>query len=124
MTTSSSKKIGRPVGSKNKSKRGRPAKTFKQFNTSKSTSKSSKSIPLGAVSWIDAYEKTYVNLTRAYERLVKLQDVQEKLDERLVELQDVQDKLGQAKKKIVGLSAIINYIELRLDRKENERSSV
>lgn len=30
MTTSSSKKIGRPVGSKNKSKRGRPAKTFKQ----------------------------------------------------------------------------------------------
>ena len=30
MTTSSSKKIGRPVGSKNKSKRGRQAKTFKQ----------------------------------------------------------------------------------------------
>jgi hypothetical protein len=32
MTTSSSKKIGRPVGSKNKPKRGRPAKTFKQFD--------------------------------------------------------------------------------------------
>jgi hypothetical protein len=32
MTTSNSKKRGRPVGSKNKAKRGRPAKTFKQFD--------------------------------------------------------------------------------------------
>ena len=36
MTTSSSKKIGRPVGSKNKLKRGRPAKTFKQADEDKS----------------------------------------------------------------------------------------
>jgi len=34
MTTSNSKKRGRPLGSKNKPKRGRPAKvkTFKQFD--------------------------------------------------------------------------------------------
>lgn len=30
--TSSSKKRGRPLGSKNKPKRGRPAKTFKRFD--------------------------------------------------------------------------------------------
>jgi len=35
MTTSNSKKRGRPVGSKNKPKRGRPAKTFKQSDAHK-----------------------------------------------------------------------------------------
>jgi hypothetical protein len=75
MTTSNSKKIGRPLGSKNKKPAAKKAKTFKQSNVSKS-----KSIPLGTSSWIDAYETTYANLVRAYERLVKLQDDQEKLD--------------------------------------------
>jgi hypothetical protein len=92
------KKRGRPLGSKNK-----PAKkrAFKRSNTSGSKPKMPKSIPLGAFSWIDAYEKTYANLERAYERLV--------------ELQGVQDKLDQAKEDIVGLSAIINYLEIRLE---------
>ena len=111
MTTSNSKKIGRPLGSKNKKPAAKKAKTFKQSNVSKS-----KSIPLGTSSWIDAYETTYANLVRAYERLVKLQDDQEKLDNRLIELQDVQNKLSQAKKEIVDLSAIIHYLEFRLEK--------
>jgi hypothetical protein len=102
------KKRGRPLGSKNKRTRtvaGKEytfkKKAFKRSNTSGSKPKMPKSIPLGAFSWIDAYEKTYANLERAYERLV--------------ELQGVQDKLDQAKEDIVGLSTIINYLEIRLE---------
>lgn len=113
MMTSSSdfpKKRGRPLGSKNK-----PAKkrAFKRSNASGVNLKPPKSIPLGAFSWVDAYEKTYANLERAYERLV--------------ELQDVEDKLDQAKEDIIGLSTIINYLEVRLEeqyRKSNERTPV
>jgi hypothetical protein len=102
MTSSSdfplAKRRGRPLGSKNK-----PAKkrAFKRSNASGSKPQMPKSIPLGAFSWVDAYEKTYANLERAYERLV--------------ELQDVQDKLDQAKEDIVGLSTIVNYLEIRLE---------
>lgn len=90
------KKRGRPLGSKNK-----PAKkkAFKRSNAS--GAKPSKSIPLGAFSWVDAYEKTYANLERACERLVELQSVKSELD--------------QAKEDIIGLSTIINYLEIRLE---------
>jgi hypothetical protein len=112
------KKRGRPVGSKNKRTRtvaGREytfkKKAFKQSNTS--DSKPPKSIPLGAFSWVDAYEKTYANLKRACERLV--------------EMQGVKAELEQAKVDIAGLSTIINYLELRLEeryRKANECTPV
>jgi hypothetical protein len=100
MTSNSNpaKKLGRPLGSKNK-----PAKkrAFKQSNASGSKSKMPKSIPLGAFSWVDAYEKTYANLERTCQRLV--------------ELQGVQAELEQSKVDIVGLSTIINYLEIRLE---------
>ena len=104
------KKRGRPLGSKNK-----PAKkrAFKRSNASGSKLKPPKSIPLGAFSWIDAYEKTYANLERTCQRLV--------------ELQGVQAELEQSKVDIIGLSTIINYLEIRLEeqyRKSNERTSV
>ena len=99
MTISNSKKRGRPLGSKNKPKK----MAFKRSNTSGSKLKKSKSIPIGAISWQDAYEKTFVLLDRAYKRLVELQDVQEELD--------------QAKIDLAGLSTIINYLELRLEDK-------
>jgi hypothetical protein len=94
------KKRGRPLGSKNK-----PAKkkAFKRSNTSGSKLKKSKPIPIGATSWQDAYEKTFVNLDRAYKRLVELQDVKEQLDQANIDL--------------AGLSTIINYLELRLEDK-------
>jgi hypothetical protein len=101
---------GRPLGSKNK-----PAKkrAFKRSNTSIAKQKASKPLPIGAISWQDAYEKTYVNLDRACQRLVELQGVREELE--------------QAKVDIIGLSTIINYLEIRLEeqyRKPNERTSV
>jgi len=104
------KKRGRPLGSKNKTSK---KKAFKRSNTAGSNSKAPKSIPLGAFSWVDAYEKTYANLERACERLV--------------ELQGVKAELEQAKVDIVGLSTIINYLEIRLEeqyRKSDERTSV
>jgi len=114
------KKRGRPLGSKNKRTRtvaGKKytfkKKAFKQSHASGSAPKQPKSIPLGAFSWVDAYEKTYANLERACERLV--------------ELQGVKTELEQAKEDIVGLSTIINYLEIRLEeqyRKANERTSV
>jgi hypothetical protein len=100
MTSNSNlpKKRGRPLGSKNK-----PAKkrAFKRSNASGSKPKMPKSIPLGAFSWMDAYEKTYTNLERACERLVELQGVKEELE--------------QTKADVIGLSTIINYLELRLE---------
>jgi hypothetical protein len=100
MTSSSNlpKKRGRPLGFKNK-----PAKkrAFKRSNASGSKPKMPKSIPLGAFSWMDAYEKTYANLERACERLVELQGVKEELE--------------QTKADVIGLSTIINYLELRLE---------
>jgi hypothetical protein len=112
MTSNSNlpKRRGRPLGSKNK-----PAKkrAFKRSNASGSKSKMPKPIPLGAFSWVDAYEKTYANLERTCQRLV--------------ELQGVQAELEQSKVDIVGLSTIINYLEIRLEeqyRKPNERTSV
>jgi hypothetical protein len=92
------KKRGRPLGSKNK-----PAKkrAFKRSNASGSKPKMPKSIPLGAFSWMDAYEKTYANLERACERLVELQGVKEELE--------------QTKVDVIGLSTIINYLEIRLE---------
>jgi hypothetical protein len=102
------KSRGRPLGSKNKRTRtvaGKEytfkKKAFKRSNNSESKPEMPKSIPLGAFSWMDAYEKTYVNLERACERLVALQGVQAELD--------------QAKIDIVGLSTIINYLEIRLE---------
>ena len=92
------KSRGRPLGSKNKSAKKR---AFKRSNNSESKPEMPKSIPLGAFSWMDAYEKTYVNLERACERLVALQGVQAELD--------------QAKIDIEGLSTIINYLEIRLE---------
>ena len=92
------KKRGRPLGSKNKVSK---ARAFKRSNTFGSKPKQPKAIPLGAFSWIDAYEKTYANLERAYERLRELQNVQAELD--------------QAKADIVGMSTIINYLEVRLE---------
>lgn len=97
------KKRGRPLGSKNKSKK----RAFKRSSTSDAKQKTSKPLPIGASSWQDAYEKTFVNLDRAYKRLVDLQDAQEQLD--------------QAKNDIVGLSTIINYLELRLEDKYKEK---
>jgi len=104
------KRRGRPLGSKNK-----PAKkrAFKRSNASGVNLKPPKSIPLGAFSWMDAYEKTYATLERTCERLVELQNVKAELD--------------QAKEDIIGLSTIINYLEVRLEeqyRKSNERTSV
>lgn len=96
------KKRGRPLGSKNKSKK----RAFKRSSTSDAKQKTSKLLPIGASSWQDAYEKTYANLERAYERLVDLQDAQEQLD--------------QAKIDLAGLSTIINYLELRLEDKYRE----
>ena len=103
-----SKKRGRPLGSKNKRVRKIAGKeytfkdkAFKRSNASGSEPKQSKAIPLGAFSWIDAYEKTYANLERAYERLRELQNVQAELD--------------QAKEDIIGLSTIIHYLEVRLE---------
>jgi hypothetical protein len=100
MTSSSNlpKRRGRPLGSKNK-----PAKkrAFKRSNTADSKIKKPKSIPLGAFSWMDAYEKTYANLERACERLVELQGVKEELE--------------QTKVDVIGLSTIINYLEIRLE---------
>ena len=96
------KKRGRPLGSKNKSKK----RAFKRSNTSNAKQKAPKTLPIGAVSWQDAYEKTYANLDRAYKRLVELQDVREELD--------------QAKVDLAGLSTIINYLELRLEDKYKE----
>ena len=124
MTSSSdfplAKKRGRPLGSKNKRTRTVAGKeyTFKKKAFKRSSSAGSKleqpkEIPLGAFSWVDAYEKTYANLERACERLV--------------ELQGVKAELEQAKEDIVGLSTIINYLEIRLEeqyRKNNERTSV
>jgi len=112
------KKRGRPLGSKNKRTRTVAGKeyTFKKKAFKRSSSAGSappKSIPLGAFSWVDAYEKTYANLERACERLV--------------ELQGVKAELEQAKEDIVGLSTIVNYLEIRLEeqyRKANERTSV
>jgi hypothetical protein len=102
------KSRGRPLGSKNKRTKtvaGKEytfkKKAFKRSNNSESKPEMPKSIPLGAFSWMDAYEKTYVNLERACERLVALQGVQAELD--------------QAKIDIVGLSTIINYLEIRLE---------
>lgn len=101
MTLSSNlpKKRGRPLGSKNKSKK----RAFKRSSTSNAKQKASKTLPAGATSWQNAYEKTFVLLDRAYKRLVELQDVQEELD--------------QAKIDLAGLSTIINYLELRLEDK-------
>jgi hypothetical protein len=114
------KKRGRPLGSKNKRTRtvaGKEytfkKKAFKRPTASGSKPKAPKAIPLGAFSWIDAYEKTYANLERACERLV--------------ELQGVKAELEQAKEDIIGLSTIINYLEIRLEeqyRKSDERTSV
>jgi murein L,D-transpeptidase YafK len=114
------KKRGRPLGSKNKRTRtvaGKEytfkKKAFKQSNTAGSKPKAPKAIPLGAFSWVDAYEKTYANLERACERLVAMQGVQAELE--------------QAKVDIVSLSTIINYLEIRLEeqyRKSDERTSV
>ena len=102
------KKRGRPLGSKNKRTRtvaGKEytfkKKAFKQSNTSGSKIKKPKAIPLGAFSWMDAYEKTYANLERACERLVELQGVKEELE--------------QSKVDVIGLSTIINYLEIRLE---------
>jgi hypothetical protein len=102
------KKRGRPLGSKNKRVRKVAGKeytfkdkAFKRSNASGSKPKMPKSIPLGAFSWMDAYEKTYANLERAYARLV--------------ELKDVQTELEQAKVDIIGLSTIVNYLEIRLE---------
>jgi hypothetical protein len=102
------KKRGRPLGSKNKRTRTVAGKeyTFKKKAFKRSSSAGSKleqpkEIPLGAFSWVDAYEKTYANLERACERLV--------------ELQGVKAELEQAKVDIVGLSTIINYLEIRLE---------
>jgi hypothetical protein len=92
------KKRGRPLGSKNKTSKGR---AFKRSNTFGSKPKPPKAIPIGAFSWIDAYEKTYAN----YERVC----------ERLVELQNVKVELDQAKEDIIGLSTIIHYLEVRLE---------
>ena len=91
------KSRGRPLGSKNKTTAKK--KAFKRSNAS--GAKPPKSIPLGAFSWVDAYEKTYANLERACERLV--------------ELQGVKAELEQAKEDIIGLSTIINYLEIRLE---------
>ena len=91
------KKRGRPLGSKNKTKK----RAFKRSRTSEAKQKAPKPIPIGAISWQDAYEKTFVNLDRAYKRLVDLQDVKTELD--------------QAQIDIAGLSTIINYLELRLE---------
>jgi len=114
------KKRGRPLGSKNKRTRtvaGKEytfkKKAFKQSNTAGSNPKAPKAIPLGAFSWVDAYEKTYANLERACERLV--------------ELQGVKAELEQAKVDFVGLSTIINDLEIRLEeqyRKSDDRTSV
>ena len=97
------KKRGRPLGSKNK-----PAKkrAFKRSNTSDAKQKTSKPLPIGVTSWQDAYEKTFSNLGRAYERLVDLQDAQAELD--------------QAKIDLAGLCTIINYLEMRLEDKYKE----
>ena len=102
------KKRGRPLGSKNKRTRivaGKEytfkKKAFKQSTASGSKPKAPKSIPLGAFSWMDAYEKTYANLERACERLVELQGVKEELE--------------QTKVDVIGLSTIINYLEIRLE---------
>jgi len=115
MTSSSdfplAKKRGRPLGSKNKTTAKK--KAFKRSPSAGSKPKMPKAIPLGAFSWVDAYEKTYANLERACERLV--------------ELQGVKAELEQAKEDIVGLSTIINYLEIRLEeqyRKPDERTSV
>ena len=97
------KKRGRPLGSKNKTKK----RAFKRYSTSDEKQKASKPLPIGATSWQDAYKKTFANLERAYKRLVDLQDAQEQLD--------------QAKNDIVGLSTIINYLELRLEDKYKEK---
>ena len=77
------KRRGRPLGSKNKRTRtvaGKEytfkKKAFKQSNASSSVPKQPKSIPIGAFSWMDAYEKTYANLERTCQRLVELQGVQ------------------------------------------------
>ena len=91
------KKRGRPLGSKNKPKK----RAFKRSSTSDAKQKTSKPLPTGASSWQDAYEKTFVNLDRAYKRLVELQDVKEQLDQANIDL--------------AGLSTIINYLELRLE---------
>ena len=114
------KKRGRPLGSKNKRTRtvaGKEytfkKKAFKRSPSAGSEPKMPKAIPLGAFSWVDAYEKTYANLERTCQRLV--------------ELQGVQAELEQSKVDIVGLSTIINYLEIRLEeqyRKNNERTSV
>jgi hypothetical protein len=96
------KKRGRPLGSKNKPKK----RAFKRSSTSDAKQKAPKLLPIGARSWQDAYEKTYANLERAYERLVDLQDAQMELD--------------QAKVDLAGLSTIINYLELRLEDKYRE----
>ena len=93
------KKRGRPLGSKNKSKKT----AFKRSNTSGSKLKKSKPIPIGATSWQDAYEKTFVLLGRACKGLV--------------EMEDLRDELAQAKIDLAGLSTIINYLELRLEDK-------
>jgi hypothetical protein len=101
------KKRGRPLGSRDKRARkvakkvGSKSKVFKRSNASGSKLKKSKPLPIGAISWQDAYEKTFVNLDRAYKRLVELQDVKEQLDQANIDL--------------AGLSTIINYLELRLE---------
>ena len=102
------KKRGRPLGSKNKRTRtvaGKEytfkKKAFKRPTASGSKPKAPKAIPIGAFSWIDAYEKTYANLERTCQRLV--------------ELQGVQAELEQAKENIVSLRTIIFYLEIRLE---------
>ena len=77
----------------------KPAAKAKLFKRSKKPSQ----IPLGATSWEDAYKKTLKNLERAYDRLLKLHDVNVKLE--------------QAETDLIALATIINYLELRLELK-------
>jgi hypothetical protein len=103
------KKRGRPAGSKNKTADDALVMSFKRRGRPRLTE-----LPLGASSWQDAYNKTFKNLERAYERLV--------------EFHDVHTKLEQAENDIVGMATIINYLELKLDeakqKANDERTSI
>jgi hypothetical protein len=110
------KKRGRPAGSKNKRVRTVAGKeyAFKDKAFKRRGRPRLTELPLGASSWQDAYNKTFKNLERAYERLV--------------EFHDVHTKLEQAENDIVGMATIINYLELKLEeakqKANDERTSI
>jgi len=107
-------KRGRPVGSKNKPKililSAQPKLSYGRKID----------FPLGATSWEDAYNKTFKNLERAYERLVEFNDVHIKLEQSEANLTDANAKLEESVKDIAGLATIICYLELKLEERKED----